>query len=111
MHRVHRSLRIVPILALLLTGVTPFALDQSIATAQDGPALVVDDAATANPELVEVEVADPADFDVSGTTLQVPPGYSVSVVAAGLGDPRFMDVDTAGNTPRHDILDTCLHPA
>jgi len=97
MHRVHRSLRIVPILALLLTGVTPFALDQSIATAQDGPALVVDDAATANPELVEVEVADPADFDVSGTTLQVPPGYSVSVVAAGLGDPRFMDVDTAGN--------------
>jgi len=97
MHRVHRSLRIVPILALLLTGVTPFALDQSIATAQDGPALVVDDAATANPELVEVEVADPADFNVSGTTLQVPPGYSVSVVAAGLGDPRFMDVDTAGN--------------
>jgi glucose/arabinose dehydrogenase len=97
MHLFHRSLRIVPILALLLTGVTPFALDQSIATAQDGPALVVDDAATANPELVEVEVADPADFDVSGTTLQVPPGYSVSVVAAGLGDPRFMDVDTAGN--------------
>jgi glucose/arabinose dehydrogenase len=97
MHRVHRSLRIVPILALLLTGVTPFALDQSIATAQNGPALVVDDAATANPELVEVEVADPADFDVSGTTLQVQPGYSVSVVAAGLGDPRFMDVDTAGN--------------
>jgi glucose/arabinose dehydrogenase len=96
-HLFHRSLRIVPILALLLTGVTPFALDQSIATAQDGPALVVDDAATANPELVEVEVADPADFDVSGTTLQVPPGYSVSVVAAGLGDPRFMDVDTAGN--------------
>jgi glucose/arabinose dehydrogenase len=90
-------LRIVPILALLLTGVTPFALDQSIATAQNGPALVVDDAATANPELVEVEVADPADFDVSGTTLQVQPGYSVSVVAAGLGDPRFMDVDTAGN--------------
>src|SRR5215207_11367434 len=94
MHRVHRSLRIVPILALLLTGVTPFALDQSIATAQDGPALVVDDAATANPELVEVEVADPADFNVSGTTLQVPPGYSVSVVAASLKKQHFIHVDT-----------------
>src|SRR5688572_25578307 len=95
--RIHRSWRIVPILALLITGIAPFALDQSIAAAQDGPALVVDDAATANPELVEVEVGDPAGFGVSGQTLQVPPGYAVTVVAAGLGDPRFMDVDGAGN--------------
>src|SRR5688572_1594867 len=97
MHRVHRSWRIVPILALLIMGITPFTLDQTIATAQEGPALVVDDAATANPDLVEVEVGDPAGFGLSGQTLQVPPGYTVTVVGSGLGDPRFMDVDSAGN--------------
>ena len=52
---------------------------------------------TANPELVEVEVADPAGFGVSGQTLRVPPGYTVSVVAAGLGGPRFMAFDDADN--------------
>jgi glucose/arabinose dehydrogenase len=97
MQLVHGSLRIVPILALLIIGITPFALDQSIATAQDGPALVVDDATTANPDLVEVQVGDPASFGVTGQTLPVPPGYTVSVVVGGLGDPRFMAFDTAGN--------------
>ncbi len=92
-----RLLRTAPIWGLLLTGVTPFALDHPVAVAQEGPALVVDDAATANAELVDVEVADPAGFGVSGETLQVPPGYTATVVAAGLGDPRFMDVDSVGN--------------
>ena len=97
MQLVPRSWRIVPILGLLLTGAAPFTRDQSIATAQERPALVVDDAATANPDLVAVEVGDPAGFGVSGQTLQVPPGYAVTVVAAGLGDPRFMEFDSAGN--------------
>jgi len=65
--------------------------------AQEAPALVVDDAQTANPELVEVAVGDPAGFGVSGQTLRVPPGYSVSVVAAGLGGPRFMAFDDEDN--------------
>jgi glucose/arabinose dehydrogenase len=94
---VRRLTRIVPILGLLLTGAAPFALDQSIAAAQEQAVLVVDDAATANPDLVEVEVGDPAGFGVSGQTLQVLPGYTVTVVAAGLGGPRFMDFDSARN--------------
>ena len=61
---------------------------------------LVDDAQTANPELVEVAVADPAGFGVSGQTLRVPPGYTVSVVAAGLGGPRFMAFDDDGQSHR-----------
>lgn len=65
--------------------------------AQDGPVLLVDDAATANPELVEVEVADPNGFGVGGQTLLAPPGFSVTVVGAQLGEPRFMAFDDASN--------------
>jgi glucose/arabinose dehydrogenase len=42
-------------------------------------------------------VADPLGFGISGRTLQAPPGYTVTVVAAGLGGPRFMTFDGAGN--------------
>ena len=97
MHLVRRLMRMSPVLGLLVTGVIPFALDHPVAFAQDGPALLVDDAATANPDLVDVAVADPAGFGVSGQTLHVPSGYAVSVVAAGLGGPRFMAFDDAGN--------------
>src|SRR5215213_8515151 len=97
MHLVRRLMRMSPVLGLLVTGVIPFALDHPVAFAQDGPALLVDDAAIANPDLVDVAVADPAGFGVSGQTLHVPSGYAVSVVAAGLGGPRFMAFDDAGN--------------
>src|SRR5215217_6331426 len=92
-----RLQQIVPVVGLLIASAVPLVTEYSIASAQVGPALLVDDAATANPDLVEVEVADPAGFGVSGQTLQVPPGYAVSVVAAGLGGPRFMDFDDVGN--------------
>ena len=84
-------------LGLLIAGAAPFTDDHPVVSAQEGPVLAVDDAATANPELVEVEVADPAGFGVSGLTLRVPPGYTVSVVAAGLGGPRFMAFDDEDN--------------
>src|SRR5215207_3528782 len=84
-------------LGLLFAGAAPFTDDNSVVSAQEGPVLAVDDAATANPELVEVEVADPAGFGVSGLTLRVPPGYTVSVIAAGLGGPRFMAFDDEDN--------------
>ena len=96
-HLFRRFIRISAILALLTAGVLPSALGQGGVTAQDQPALLVDDAATENPDLVDVEVADPAGFGVSGQTLQAPPGFTVSVVAAGLGGPRFMAFDGAGN--------------
>jgi glucose/arabinose dehydrogenase len=92
-----RLARIAPVLGLLMTGVAPFITDQPVVSAQESPALLIDDAETANPELVTVDVGDPAGFGVSGQTVQVPPGFTVSAVAAGLGDPRFMAFDDAGN--------------
>jgi glucose/arabinose dehydrogenase len=92
-----RLMRTALIWGLLIAGGAPFALDHPVAVAQDGPALIVDDAATANPDLVEVEVGDPAGFGVTGQRLRVPPGYTVTVVGAGLGGPRFMDFDGEGN--------------
>jgi len=92
-----RLARLVPLLGLLIAGVVPFTADQLVVSAQEGPALVVDDAETANLELVEVAVDDPSGFGASGHTLRVPPGYSVSVVGGGLGGPRFMDFDGEDN--------------
>ena len=66
-------------------------------SAQDQTQLLVDDAQTANPALVSVDVADPGGLGVTGLTLQAPEGYEVSVIAAGLERPRFMTFDGAGN--------------
>ncbi|HEX5499905.1 MAG TPA: PQQ-dependent sugar dehydrogenase [Thermomicrobiales bacterium] len=96
-HLVRRLTRIFPIVLLLLAGVAPFALGRFGAAAQERPALVVDDAATANPDLASVTVADPHGFGVTGRTLMAPPGSAISVVGAGLGGPRFMTFDGAGN--------------
>jgi glucose/arabinose dehydrogenase len=92
-----RLTRIASVLGLLITGAAPFIADHQVVSAQAGPVLLVDDAETANPELVEVAVADPLGFGVSGRILRVPSGYSVSIVAAELGGPRFMDFDGEGN--------------
>ncbi len=64
--RLHRLIRILPILGLLVAGVAPSALAQSGTPAAE-PALLVDDAATENPDLVEVELADPAGLGVATT--------------------------------------------
>ena len=86
----------VPLLALLVAGGVPLGLAPE-AGAQDAPVLLVDDAAAANPELVNVPLGDPAGLGVGELTLQVPQGYTIDAVAAGLGGPRFMDFDEAGN--------------
>jgi glucose/arabinose dehydrogenase len=83
--------------ALAVASVMPLALAAPAAIAQEAPALIVDDAATANPELIEVKVGDPAGLGLSGQTLLVSPGFEISVVAAGLGAPRFMTFDSGGN--------------
>ena len=92
-----RLARITSVVGLLIAGAAPFITDHPAVSAQQGPALLVDDAQTADPDLVEVAVADPLGFGVSGQTLRVPPGYSVSVVGGGLGGPRFMDFDEEDN--------------
>lgn len=66
-------------------------------SAQTSTQLLVDDAQTANPSLVDVNVADPSGLGVSGLKLQAPEGYGVAVIAAGLQRPRFMTFDDAGN--------------
>lgn len=91
-----RVARVILLLALMAGGIFGFVGDRSLVAAQEA-ALLVDDAETANPDLLAVEVADPKGFGVSGRTLLVPPGYGVSVVAAGLDEPRFMTFDGAGN--------------
>jgi len=93
----HRLARIAPVLGLLIGGAAPFITEHPVVAAQEGPALLVDDAESANPELVEVGLGDPAGFGVSGQVLEIQPGYTISAVAAGLGDPRFMAFDDAGN--------------
>jgi len=92
-----RLARIASVVGLLIVSALPFITDHPVVLAQEGTALLVDDAETANPELVEVALADPLGFGASWRTLQVPPGFTVSVVGSGLGDPRFMDFDNAGN--------------
>ena len=92
-----RLAQIASVFGLLVAGAAPFVADHPAASAQEGTVLLVDDAETANPELVEVAVADPLSFGVAGQTLRVPPGYSVSVVGGGLGGPRFMDFDANDN--------------
>ena len=86
-------------LAVILLGSTLISLatGEQLALSQDAPTLIVDDAATANAELVPVEVLDPAGIGVPGQTLLAPAGASISVIAAGLGGPRFMAFDAAGN--------------
>ena len=90
-------IRLAALMALLLAGTAPSALGQSGTPAAERPTLIVDDAATANAELVPVDVLDPAGIGVPGQTLLAPAGASISVIAAGLGGPRFMAFDASGN--------------
>ncbi|HEV2528479.1 MAG TPA: PQQ-dependent sugar dehydrogenase [Thermomicrobiales bacterium] len=82
---------------VLLGGAAVPALAQDATPAADEPALLVDDAATANPDLVEVVIDDPAGLGAPEQMLMAPEGTTVSVVAAGIDRPRFMTFDDAGN--------------
>jgi glucose/arabinose dehydrogenase len=91
-----RSVRLGLALAVLLGGALGPIEERSPAAAQE-TLLLVNDEQTANPDLVEVAVADPGGFGVSGRTLLAPEGYTVSVIAAGLDEPRFMTFDEDDN--------------
>jgi glucose/arabinose dehydrogenase len=83
-------------IASLLLGGTPSSAQQAFG----GLVLVADDAATAAnaSNLVPTAVAGSAEArPVAGQTVRLPEGFSISVVAAGLGQPRFMLVDPAGS--------------
>jgi hypothetical protein len=91
-----RASRLGLALAVLLAGALGMIDQNAFVAAQETP-LLVNDEQTANPDLVEVAVADPGGFGVSGRTLLAPEGYTVSVIGAGLDEPRFMTFDEAGN--------------
>jgi glucose/arabinose dehydrogenase len=60
--------------------------------------LIVDNEAAVNPDLVDTELIIPeGDFGWTTETLQAPPGFTVTLLATGLGAPRFMAFDSAGN--------------
>jgi glucose/arabinose dehydrogenase len=80
------------LLVILLVGMA-----LPTAAQEDWPLLVVNDAGTANPDLVDVPLAGASELGLTGQTVQLPPGYEISVVAAGLGRPRFMAFDDASN--------------
>jgi glucose/arabinose dehydrogenase len=98
-HPHRRWSRAIALVALLIVGIVAIVPGQHhLAMAQeDWPLLVVDDAATANPNLVEVAVGDAQEVLFPGQTLRLPPGMTISVAASGLGRPRFMAFDDASN--------------
>jgi len=68
------------------------------AQAQEGwPLMVVNDEATANPDLVAVEISVADGMESPGTTVMLPPGFTIELLATGLNDPRFMAIDPEGN--------------
>jgi glucose/arabinose dehydrogenase len=85
-------------LALAVTGVLA-RQETDQAPGQGAAAFVADNAATAAnaTDLTPISVGVPTGFEGVPHTLQAPPGFSVSVLAAGLKNPRFMAFDPAGN--------------
>lgn len=74
-----------------------FGMAAPTAAQENWPLLAVNDAETANPDLVEVALGGGDDLDMAGRTVMLPEGYEISVVASGLARPRFMALDGASN--------------
>lgn len=82
----------------MLTGLSlVIAAFPATARGQSDEPLVVDNDSTANPDLADVDLDVPDGFDFATETLQLPKGFSISVIAAGLNSPRFMTFDDDGN--------------
>lgn len=65
--------------------------------ATPAPVLLVNDRTTANPKLVTQPLDIPDGFHFPAHDVALPPGFSISLLAAGLANPRFMIFDGAGN--------------
>jgi glucose/arabinose dehydrogenase len=59
--------------------------------------LIVDDAAAANSNLVPVSVSSPPGLPQLPNPVYLPRGFSISLLAVGLNEPRFMAFDPAGS--------------
>ena len=66
-------------------------------TSAGGSVLLSNDRTTANPNLVATALETPPGFHFAEQNVSLPPGFSISLLAAGLKSPRFMLFDDAGN--------------
>jgi glucose/arabinose dehydrogenase len=57
---------------------------------------LVNDAMTHNPSLLPVQVRLPGGGSSAQQAVRLPPGFSISIIAAGLQRPRFMAFDAEG---------------
>ncbi len=62
-----------------------------------GTAFVTNDAATANPALVPTQLIVPPGLPELDQIVNLPPGFTISLLAAGLEGPRFMTLGPAGD--------------
>lgn len=62
-----------------------------------GPTLLSNGRSSANAALVPTALEIPPGISFSPKTVYLPPGFRMAVLAAGLGSPRFMAFDEAGN--------------
>jgi len=65
--------------------------------AQQGEPLIVDNEASANPDLVSADLGTAGDAQAPGSSLRLPEGFTATVVASGLDAPRFMAFDNDGS--------------
>jgi glucose/arabinose dehydrogenase len=77
-------------LVMLVSGGIQFA------SAQSTTPLLVDDAASVNDDLVQVDLAASPGAQAPGSSLMLPEGFDATVVASGLAAPRFMTFDQEG---------------
>src|SRR5581483_3038074 len=87
---------LLPLAFAVTGGPASLAAPAPSSAAADTP-LVVNDAAAANPNLVMAQLQVPDGFQANPLALQLPPGFSIELLAAGLRAPRFMAFDAAGN--------------
>jgi glucose/arabinose dehydrogenase len=80
---------------MVAIGLMP-VLSGGWARAQSSDPLIVDNAASANPDLVSTELDTAGGAQAPGSSLQLPEGFTATVVASGLAAPRFMVFDDAG---------------
>jgi glucose/arabinose dehydrogenase len=94
-----RNVFVVSLAIGLLSAATQPVTAQSEQPPQGAIAFVADNAATAAnaPDLVQHSLGMAPGFNLQPRSLWLPPGFSVSVIAAGLQAPRFMALDDAGN--------------
>ena len=87
-----------PVLLIAVMALVPM-LNGSVrgVSAQGETPLIVDNAASANPDLAPVELSAAGDAQAPGSQLLLPGGFAATVVASGLAAPRFMAFDRDGS--------------